>query len=37
MLDQGAGDVRTRFLDVPVVNIGTASNQFAAVYTKVIK
>ena len=31
MLDQEAGDVRTRFLDMPVVNIGTASNLFAAV------
>ena len=30
-LDEKVGDVRTRFLDMPVVNIGTASNQFVAV------
>ena len=30
-LDEKVGDVRTRFLDMPVVNIGTASNLFVAV------
>ena len=30
-LDEKVGDVRTRFLDMLVVNIGTASNLFVAV------
>ena len=30
MLDETAGDVRNRFLDMPVVTVGTASNIFSA-------
>ena len=30
ILDHDVGDVRTRFLDMPVVNIGTARNLFDA-------
>ena len=30
VLDLEVGDIRTRFLDMPVVNIGTAQNLFAA-------
>ena len=30
-LDEKVGDVRTRFLDIPVVNIGSTSNLFLAV------
>ena len=30
VLDPAVGDVRTRFLDMPVVNIGTAKNLFTA-------
>ena len=30
VLDLKVGDTRTRFLDMPVVNIGTAQNLFAA-------
>ena len=30
VLDQKVGDIRTRFLDMPVVNIGTAQKLFAA-------
>ncbi len=30
LLDTGEGDVRTRFLDMPIVNIGTAQNLFKA-------
>ena len=30
-LDEDVGDVRTRFLDMSVVNVGTASNLFTAV------
>ena len=30
-LDEKVGDVRTRFLDMPVVSIGTASNLLVAV------
>ena len=30
VLDPECGDVRTRFLDMPIVNIGTAANLFAA-------
>ena len=31
VFDNAVGDVRTRFLDMPVVNIGTAPNLFRAV------
>ena len=30
VLDSTVGDIRTRFLDIPVVNIGTAQNLYAA-------
>ena len=30
MLDDTVGDDRTRFLDMPVVTVGTASNNFSA-------
>ena len=30
LLDSQLGEVRTRFLDMPVVNIGTATNLFQA-------
>ncbi len=30
LLDTDEGDVRTRFLDMPIVNIGTAQNLFKA-------
>ena len=30
VLDSQVGDVRTRFLDMPVVNVGTAANLFRA-------
>ena len=30
LLDSDEGDVRTRFLDMPIVNIGTAQNLFRA-------
>ena len=28
-IDSGIGDIHTRFLDMPIVNIGTASNPFS--------
>ena len=31
LLDEELGELRTRFLDMPVVNIGNASNLFEAV------
>ena len=30
VLDSTVGDVRIRFMDMPVVNIGTATNLFSA-------
>lgn len=33
ILDSAVGDIRTRFLDMPIVNIGTASNLFTALKT----
>ena len=30
VLDEEVGDVCTRFLDMPIVNIGTADNLFSA-------
>ena len=30
VLDEEVGDIRTRFLDMPIVNIGTADNLFIA-------
>lgn len=37
VLDTNLGDVRTRFLDMPVVNIGTAENLFIALKTSLSK
>ena len=31
------GDVRTRFLDMPVVNVGTAANLFDALKSSLVK
>ena len=37
VLDPEIGDIRTRFLDMPVVNIGTASNLFRALKSSLEK
>jgi hypothetical protein len=37
IFDCAIGDVRTRFLDMPAVNIGTASNLFSAVKASLLK
>ena len=37
IFDSAIGDVRTRFLDMPAVNIGTASNLFSAVKASLLK
>ena len=37
VLDPGIGEVRTRFLDMPVVNIGTANNLFRALKSSLEK
>ena len=37
ILDSEIGDIHTRFLDMPVVNIGTASNLFSALKSSLEK
>ena len=37
VLDPEVGDVRTRFLDLPVVNVGTAANLFDALKSCLVK
>ena len=37
VLDPEVGDVRTRFLDMPIVNVGTAANLSDALKSSLLK